>query len=57
MPSPILRDLEEKGNILFNEYAKMYYEENYLANFYVSETEEGLNLSFFIKKSIKILMI
>ena len=25
VPSPLLRDLEEKGNLLFSEYAKMYY--------------------------------
>ena len=25
MLSPLLRDLEEKGNLLFSEYAKLYY--------------------------------
>jgi hypothetical protein len=53
MLSPLLRDLEEKGNYLFSEYARLYYgEEGCIANFYVFETEEGLNFAFFIKKSI-----
>jgi len=40
MLSPLLRDLEEKGNLLFSEYAKLYYgEEGCIANFYVFETE------------------
>jgi hypothetical protein len=27
MPSPLLRDLEEKGNLLFEEYGRLYYGE------------------------------
>ena len=52
MISPLLRDLEEKGNLLFSEYAKLYYgEEDCIPNFYAFETEEGLNFAFYLKKS------
>ena len=36
MLTPMLRDIEEKGNLLFSEYAKLYYgTEDCIANFYV----------------------
>ena len=39
MPSPLLRDIEEKGNLLFSEYSKLYYgEPGCIQNFYVFET-------------------
>ena len=38
-PSPLVRNIEEKGRILFQEYAKMYYGENWIANFFVEESE------------------
>lgn len=53
MLSPLLRDLEEKGNLLFSEYARLYYgEDGCVATFYVFETEEGLNFALYIRKSI-----
>jgi hypothetical protein len=33
-PSPIIRNIEEKGSLLFNEYAKLYYGEC-ISNFFV----------------------
>lgn len=40
MLPPLLRDIEEKGNFLFSEYARLYYgEEGCVSNFYVFETE------------------
>jgi hypothetical protein len=57
MLSPPLRDLEEKGNLLFSEYAKLYYgEEDCISNFYVFETEDGLNFAFYLKKSTCLIM-
>jgi len=51
MLTPMLRDIEEKGNLLFSEYAKLYYgEEGCISNFYVFESEEGLNFAFYIRK-------
>lgn len=35
LPSPLLRSIEEKGQLLFEEYAKMYYSEDCISNFFV----------------------
>lgn len=52
MISPLLRDLEEKGNLLFEEYGRLYYGDGCITTFYAFETEEGLNFALYIKKSI-----
>jgi capping protein beta len=44
-----MRAFEQKCNLLFREYTKLYYEGG-VGNFFVSESEEGFNCGFFAKK-------
>lgn len=48
-----MRHFEEKCNLLFKEYTKLYYESG-VGNFFVSESEEGFNCGYFAKKGTNI---
>jgi len=44
-----LREFEQKGNLLFEEYTRLYYSGG-LGNFYLREDELGLECGYFAKK-------
>lgn len=52
-PSPLVRNIEEKGRLLFDEYTKLYYGENCVSNFFVEEGEEEFCFAFYAQKSNK----
>ena len=51
IPSSTLREFEVKGNQLFKEYTKLYYEGG-VGNFYVNDNDEGFGCGFFAKKEV-----
>lgn len=52
-----MRRIEEVGNILFNEYAKLYYGTGSVSSFFVNEgsNHDSFSLGFFAKKGKAVL--